>query len=195
MELIITIAVAAILTTIGIVASSQVQKDSRDKKREADIILMQNELEKFYEKNGEYPPGCTNSCDHWFYVANISTGGVLINESLTLTALQSILPGITSGLGDPKKTGTAIFSIQGGAKERYVYAGGAVNNRTYATYTASHTPSPKLCRFTQNLNAGEVGSYTVGYWSEVEDRWVLKQGQHGVKATLDSTSDPSCKLE
>lgn len=193
-ELVVVIAVAGIIATIGLVASSQVQKDSRDKKREADIVLLQNELEKFYETNGEYPPGCVNSCSYWFYTENVSTGGTILTEATTLSALQAILPGITANFGDPQKTSSAVLSSYASNKERYMYAGGAVNNRSYASYTDSSTPLPKRCMVVQNLSAGQVGTYVVGYWSETEERWVLKQGQHGVKMTLDPTSDASCKL-
>lgn len=196
-ELVIVLAVAAILTTFGIVASSQVQKDSRDKKRESDNILFRNELEKFYDKNGEYPPGCSNNCSSWFFTNNTSTGGTILSSTSTNATIKAILPGITSNFYGPQNTSPdtplASSSI---LTDRYFYFGGTVNNSASTSSAISNqTSTPKVCIMTSSLTPGQVGSYVVGYYSEVEDRWILTQGQQGVKATLSTSSDPSCKFE
>ncbi len=54
-ELLIVCAVILILVAIAITLYTQQQKQTRDSKRKADIILIREALEKYYEDNGEYP--------------------------------------------------------------------------------------------------------------------------------------------
>jgi len=54
-ELMITIAVVAILATITTIAYSQVQTDSRNTARQGNATAIANALETYYTKNGEYP--------------------------------------------------------------------------------------------------------------------------------------------
>lgn len=54
-ELAIVMTVIAILATITTLSYSAVRANSRDSQRETKIQLIANELEKYYEKNGEYP--------------------------------------------------------------------------------------------------------------------------------------------
>ena len=194
-ELMVVIAIAVILMGITGVAALQVQKDARDKKREADITIMQSELEKYFETNGVYPPGCRGACSSWFYTENNATSGVLLNGDATISTIKTILPGIPKTFSDPQNSAastplalTGVYS--GGASERYFYAGGAVNFRTSKSSIFNSTPAVNgtSCTFQQALEAGEVGSYVVGYYSEVSKQWIFKQGNRGVKATLTATS-------
>lgn len=192
-ELMVVIAIAVILIGITGVAALEVQKDARDKKRETDITIMQSELEKYFETNGVYPPGCRGSCSSWFYAENSATN-VILNGDATISAIQTVLPGIPKTFSDPKNTAVVTplaltGAYSGGASERYFYMGGAVNVRTYTSSISSSTPAVDgtSCTFRQSLDRDQVGSYVLGYYSETSKQWIFKQGNRGVKATLTST--------
>jgi prepilin-type N-terminal cleavage/methylation domain-containing protein len=54
-ELMIVVFIIGILTTIGIVSFSKIQAGSRDTQRSSKITVIAEALEKYYDKNGEYP--------------------------------------------------------------------------------------------------------------------------------------------
>ncbi len=54
-ELVVTISVIAILAAVSLVTYSIVQRDARDSTRRANLLVLTNGLEKYYNKNGEYP--------------------------------------------------------------------------------------------------------------------------------------------
>ncbi len=54
-ELIVVIIVIGILTTLSIFGMNKIQQDSRDKQRIASVTSIAEALEKYYDKNGEYP--------------------------------------------------------------------------------------------------------------------------------------------
>jgi len=54
-ELLVVIAVIGILTTIGILSFTRYQSSSRDTQRSSRTTLIAEALEKYYDKNGEYP--------------------------------------------------------------------------------------------------------------------------------------------
>lgn len=57
-ELIIVIVVIAILATIATLGLNRYLQDGRDNQREANVTTIAEALEKYFDKNGEYP-GCT----------------------------------------------------------------------------------------------------------------------------------------
>lgn len=177
-ELVVTIAVIGILVIIGAIGFRTTQQDVRDQERVGDMTALMSELEKAYDSNGEYPPGCPKtSCTSWFLTENTSTAPIL--SSTTIDSLKAILPGMTTDFADPNfKTG-ALFADESVAQNKYVYIGGMVNNRTSASSASFSTPSPKICTIAQALDPGEVGSYVVGYYSESTSKWVLQAGRTG----------------
>lgn len=54
-EILVVVAVIGILSTIGVVAFIKVQTDSRDSQRSTRVTVISEALEKYYQKNGEYP--------------------------------------------------------------------------------------------------------------------------------------------
>ena len=54
-ELVVSIVIIGILASIGIASYNRIQIESRDSQREAAVTTIMGALEKFYEKNGEYP--------------------------------------------------------------------------------------------------------------------------------------------
>ena len=54
-ELLTIIVIIAILTTVGAIVYTNVQKSSRDHTRNTSVTVLAEALEKYYNKNGEYP--------------------------------------------------------------------------------------------------------------------------------------------
>jgi len=54
-EVMTVIAILAILSSIAIVSYVQVQKGARDTSRQSTVSVVVEALEKYYNKNGEYP--------------------------------------------------------------------------------------------------------------------------------------------
>lgn len=54
-ELIIVIGIIGALAAIAVVAYTNVQKQSRDSQRSVDVTAIMDALERYYDRNGEYP--------------------------------------------------------------------------------------------------------------------------------------------
>lgn len=186
-ELIVVIAILGILLAISILGYSQIQKQARDDKRNADIILLQNELEKFYEKNGEYPPGCSTSsasCGHQIFTDNTSSSQ-MTNSTATLTNLKSIMPSLNDKFGDPTDTSTTPIMDKATSVKKYFYYGGGVNHTASSSFGVLSTSTSSFpCSINIGLMPGEVSSYVVGYYSEVDSVWVLTGGKNGKQMTI-----------
>ncbi len=170
-ELIVILAIVSILAVIGTLAYGQVQRDTRDDARSSDMAMIQNKLEWYFEKNGEYPPGCPRpTCTSWFLTDNTSSAQML-NSAATLTNIASVIPGINSNFGDPQDpTTTPLMDIATSVK-KYYYFGGSVT-----------TSFP--CSITITLLPDEVSSYVVGYFDESDSIWVLNGGKSGKQMTV-----------
>ena len=60
-ELIVVIVVIAILATLATLGFNRYLEDGRDNRRTANATTIAEALEKYYDKNGEYP-SCANVC-------------------------------------------------------------------------------------------------------------------------------------
>ncbi len=183
-ELIVVISVIGILLAISVLAYTQVQKQARDDARSADMTMLQNQLEKFYEKNGEYPPGCPRaSCTSWFLTENTSSSQ-MINAAATITNLTSVTPDLSNEFGDPIDTSTTPIMDISTSTKKYYYFGGNVNNRASASSLGYTATSSFPCTITIALNPGEVSTYVIGYYSEQDAKWVLSGGKNGKQMTV-----------
>lgn len=178
-ELIVVISIISLLVAISILAYNQVQKQSRDDEKNADITMVQNQLEKYFEKNGEYPPGCPRpTCTSWFLTDNTSSSQ-MINSAATLANLTSVMPGLNSKFGDPTDTSTTPIMDIATSTKKYYYFGGNVNNRATASSLSYTATSSFPCTINIPLSPGEVSSYVVGYYNETNNMWVLNGGKSG----------------
>lgn len=187
-ELAVVIGVLGILATVGVMSYVQVQRQSRDSQRQSDMTVLQNELEKFYDANGVYPPGCPNTtCTTWFLTEN--TASSMINSATPIATVQTVLPGIPAKFGDPAVASNAnpIVNTASTVAEYYYY-GGTVNNRVSGSSYTYNTTTLFPCTIKSALNPGEVGSYVIGYFSEATQAWVLWGGKHGVPLTVTAGS-------
>lgn len=170
--------------TIGILAYNHVYKQARDDARNVDMAIMQNQLETFFDKNGEYPPGCPRtSCTSWFLTENTSSSQMM-DATATLANLTSVLPGLHNKFGDPLDTTTTPIMDAASSAKKYYYFGGNVNNRTSASSLAYASTASFPCSINTALSPGEVSSYVLGYYSEVNNTWTLTGGKKGKPMTV-----------
>lgn len=183
-ELVVVITVIAIVTGVSIISYVQIQAQSRDDRRSAQLTILIKELEKFYYAKGEYPPGCPDtSCPNAMHTTNISSAALTSNA--TLTTLKTVLPGIGDKFGDPQSTNLTLpFKNRTIAERKYYYFGGTVNYTGVAATLDSPTHTNFPCTIRSTLAAGQVGSYVVGYFEETTNTWVLKGGRDGVPMTV-----------
>ena len=93
-ELIIVIVIIGILSTIGIVSYVRFQANARDTERSSKITILADALEKYYDKNGEYP-SCSAMSQSVDTVTSDTLGGIDQTSLTTPTAADntnSILP-------------------------------------------------------------------------------------------------------
>lgn len=190
-ELLIVIAVIAILTTIATVSYDKIVKESRDKSRSADVSVIQNGLEKYYENNGEYlPPNTSPSYPN----SNKEPNDLDPSNSSIKTSL---------GLTDEDVTGP----LEGDALLHYPLCA-TVNSRcTHITFadtnnmkqylymttkpsTGSTTPintyrfdvtanGSEYCDLTFDNSVGATVAYVIAWRHEADDRWEFDESAHG----------------
>lgn len=185
-ELAVVIGLMGILATVGVMSYIQVQRQSRDGQRQSDMITLQNELEKYYDSNGVYPPGCPSAtCSTWFLTEN--TASPILNAATPIATIQTTLPGISAKFGDPSAASNAnpIMDVASTAPE-YFYYGGTVNYRATGSSASYGGTTLFPCSIKSSLNPGTVGSYVIGYFSEANQAWVLWGGKHGVPMSVAS---------
>lgn len=81
-ELLIVIVIIGILTTIAFVGFGKIQADARDKERHSNATIIAEALEKYYDKNGEYPsvPSVTDTS-----ISNVKTKlGIVDSDVLVM---------------------------------------------------------------------------------------------------------------
>jgi type II secretory pathway pseudopilin PulG len=183
-ELLVIIVIIGIVFSVTIIGYGQVQKGTRNDKRSADITILINELEKFYDQQGEYPPGCPDTtCPNLMHTAN--TSSAVLTPSTTLTTLRTILPGIKDGFSDPQSPNKTLpFKNRTVAENKYYYFGGTVNYTAGALVLSFATHANFPCTIQSSLATGQVGSYVVGFFDEVANAWVLRGGRNGIQMTV-----------
>lgn len=184
-EVVVIIVILALLTIMGVASYTQIRNQSRDTQREGHITIMQNELEKFYQKHGQYPAGCPEStCTPAMLTQNTSSPH--FNSTTTLATVRSVLPNIPVDFGDPiANNKTTPFKDRNQEPTRYYYFGGATNTTTGwldASYdSAGYFP----CSIRATIAPGETSSYVLGYFSEANNKWILKGGRFGDPLHID----------
>ena len=90
-ELLVVIVIIGILSTISISSFSRIQADARDNQRKSRVVAITDALEKYYNKNGEYP-----SCNDIAYPnTSIETVATNILEGIDPNILTA--PNINAG--------------------------------------------------------------------------------------------------
>jgi prepilin-type N-terminal cleavage/methylation domain-containing protein len=144
-EILIVVAIIAILASVVLVGLGPTQQAGRDARRISDLSEVQNGLELYYNKCGFYPGVSATACD-----PTASTG-----YSTMSAALIGVGIGISSVPVDPTNSGTHVYSFATNGASATSYVLGAVlenvNNSVFATYhapsdyTTDETPAELSC--------------------------------------------------
>ena len=137
-EILIVVAIIAILASIVLIGLGPAQQSGRDARRLSDLHEIQNALELYYNKCGFYP-GAANCVGGWSNAADMTA----VNQ-----AIQGSSLGINSALPrDPNAAGSYFYeSFTGGT----TYTLGAklenLNSSVFTNYTApNNVPTGHSC--------------------------------------------------
>jgi prepilin-type N-terminal cleavage/methylation domain-containing protein len=106
-ELLVVVAIVGVLATIGIVTFSSVQSGVRNTQRSTKITIISEALEKYYEKNGEYP-----SC------AVLTTTA----STVTTTVLRGLDPNVLTSPSASLGTNSITCTDISGSSDSSVFA-------------------------------------------------------------------------
>lgn len=198
-ELIVVIVVIAVLATIATISYRHVQITSRDNKRAADITAFRSALEKFYDQNGVYPPGCHQTpCAPTAITNNTITSQ--LNASASFATAKEALPTLPNGFGDPSTdNSSSLFLSWAGAAtptRKYFYFGGGVGTSSWrGSYSRSASSQfPCTLELWVNYPTNAASSYVTGYFSESQQKWILFGGKQGNAITLGGNASDGCTI-
>jgi prepilin-type N-terminal cleavage/methylation domain-containing protein len=126
-EIVIVVAVMAILVGMGFMVYSQVQRDTRDGTRKGNVLTITEALEDYYVKKGEYPSvqSIVNN--------NVANTGAVVAAKLSITTNDLKMPLM------PSSATNAITSTPGTPSNDYIgyVAVSAINNTNCQTVVAA----------------------------------------------------------
>jgi len=201
-EIATVVFIIAILATVTIVVFNNVQIQSRDTKRDNDMVTLGSLLDKYYLNNGSYPIGCGDttcaSGSWWGFQApdniNVTTTLSQLGTVLGTSSLQTVDPLLPNS--QTPFTGQ-YYSVPNNVPG-YVYRGGQSilpsfsGTGTINIIKLYDSGSSKYCTLSVNLSSTPVGqdvaSYVLAYYSQADNVWNLYMGKYGVRPTIDSTS-------
>jgi len=211
-EIAVVIMVIAVLATTITVMFIPVQKQSRDKRRAADMIVFTTALEKYYDAKGEYPTDAQLASE----ITNNTVSGLIakssgstIGASTTHAILKSeFAPNTDADFGDPLRTSpdtifrTSTMSATKGANFQYLYLGGGnhtgngtVNPAGLAvTFNAPAPTGTFVCKYSYTTTTNGAGSYLTGYFSETDQAFVLFQGRQGSALNWNVNNEARCPV-
>jgi len=142
-EILIVVAIIAILASVVLVGLGPTQQSGRDARRLSDLHEIQNALELFYNKCGYYPGSLS---------AGACATALQANASYPASALSSAYGGVatsltaaSAGLGlntmpnDPSASKTYRYTINAAASPSVYFVGATLENANNSAFT-SYTP-------------------------------------------------------
>ena len=204
-EVAIVIAVIAILTTMTLVVYNNVQKQSRDSKRQNDIEVFAASLEKFYDTNGLYPMGCGQAACSSTATIYFPDTASAISTSSTSTQLTALLKRDFTNIRDPAlgNTNTPITGnlyTTPSTSKGYLYRGQQtlVSSATAATTVGVMILTDggsRSCTINVEYPANAAApfdtmAFILAYFAESSQTWQIKIGKNGSKPYIASTTTP-----
>ena len=204
-ELLVVLVIIGLLAGLMSVGYIKIQASSRDAKRKADIVSLVSLLEKYYDKNGEYPTGCSEFpksqatyCQK-NYNATTADPNILAADT-TVTALQQLFPSLPNDFGDPQRSNAAypFGQSNNGFSYHYYYLGQLDSTTTSGSGAALMTSTTWGDGVNCSGGGNQVYIYTpvgalpksttfvLGYWSESDQKWYFYQGKHGYELSTDT---------
>ncbi len=208
-EVLIGVIIISILTSTIIFVYMRQQQTSRDDKRRADMTVLAHELDKHYEKTGNYPlscshttPGsstCTAMSSAYSSAYGLPVPPQVGGDSMTPSQIRTALSGIKESFGDPLSDshGPLNAHVSPSAnpirRSSYVFVSPDALNTPFSVHLATDDSgsSSVTCNVTPTTNdyhgtnqGNRPHAYVIGYYSEVEEKWLLFGGPK-----LDSVND------
>lgn len=153
-EIIVTVMVISVLTSITVIAYNQVQQDARDTTRRGNVAIISAALEKYYEKNGEYPSVRSLANN---YVGNT---GTVVATKLSISAEALKMPKMPTGATN------GIMS-------------GATPTNNYVTYIAASADSTDNTACQSNISGG-CEEFTLKYILEKNNATSTVESHHKI---------------
>jgi prepilin-type N-terminal cleavage/methylation domain-containing protein len=106
-ELLVVMAIIAVMSSVVLAALSNARERSRDAKRIADFRQIKNALELFYDQTGQYPqsPGHATWSGHWAYFSECLEEGT--NCGFTVSNYEPVISKVPQ---DPSRTTNDPFA-------------------------------------------------------------------------------------
>lgn len=117
-ELMVVVAIIAVLTMVGLVSYMQAGKSARDSKRKTDLEAIKAALVLYRVNNGSYPPKDLTSTGYPAVLQNYISGGNVPNDPKD-NSVYSYDPEIAFGSGF--KTFTLSATLENGAGQQTNY--------------------------------------------------------------------------
>jgi prepilin-type N-terminal cleavage/methylation domain-containing protein len=160
-EILIVVAIIAILASVVLVGLGPTQQAGRDARRISDLSEVQNGLELYYNKCGYYPGASSAtdaSCD-----ASVPGGTVVAAYTYMAGELQAIGIGISSVPVDPNNTSPHqyMYATSGASGESYVLGADLenTNNSVFTTYTPPSDVASDTAPALMTCGSKGVGPY------------------------------------
>ena len=166
-EVSVVLVIIAILATVGTFSYLFIQRDARDSQRQAKATLIAEGLEKFYDKNGEYPSPAA-------LTGNISANtGQAVASKLKVDQETLVMPKAPSGITNSIAT--------------------ALNDTDVLAYIAKSDMNNTSC---QTNVAGGCDEFTLSYKKERDNETVTIKSRHsgreaGFETTPEAPSRPT----
>jgi Tfp pilus assembly protein PilE len=199
-EIATVIFIIALLAVLTLVVFNNVQAQSRDTSRANDMAILGNLLERYYDKNGQYPPACgsptcSSGSSLWAYSAPDT-----ISVSSTLAQMSTIF-GQTVSTIDPQLSGSQTPIIgqwyTTSNAPGYIYRGGQTNTPPNSSAVTIYliklieSGSSRQCTVNVTINGTsgtDTAGYVLTYYAESTKTWNVYFGKHGAKPFIDPSS-------
>ncbi len=155
-EILIVVAIIAILASVVLVGLGPTQEAGRDARRISDLSEVQNGLELYYNKCGIYPSATAGSC----VAVTLGSDGVSAYKAMSAALIAQGI-GVSSVPVDPSNVAPHQYSYaeNGASATSYVLQATLENtgNSVFASYTApadyttDETPAELGCTATSTL--------------------------------------------
>jgi prepilin-type N-terminal cleavage/methylation domain-containing protein len=160
-EVLVTVLIIAILASVTVIAFNKIQQDTRDNTRQGNVAIITDALERYYNKNGEYP----------------SVRSVVNNfPENTGTVVAAKLGIDISALKMPRMPASATNSL---------YSNATPTN-DYVSYIASSDVNNTPC---QDSPTGGCDSFTLKYIKETGVTVTIESKHKGRLSSLPTTPD------
>jgi len=181
-ELVIVIAIIAILSAIAVASYHGVQVNADDSDREADVTAIMDSLEDYYAKNGEYPANDDLNPDGNYPQMNGFTKvrailPDLTDEMLTGPGGYQFYPGCVNSASCPNTSDDWRDYMT----KAYMYSSRYRSNQagSYAYFNVPSTYGDGTGWGCSIYTYYDDPGYMIAWYSQSKKLWIFKRSKHG----------------